>query len=310
MTDIAEWPDLEDGVRPNRVTHDLSSGVALSAIHWPTPEGWGESSGRAPYVLVHGLASNARLWDGVARRLAALGHPVVAVDQRGHGQSSKPDDGYDMAAVADDLQLLIADLGWERAVVAGQSWGASVVVELGARHPEAVQTLVCVDGVLGGLKQRFPEWDDVSNALAPPRLLGKPVSVIEDWLAESASDWPTEGRQGTLACFEVRADNTIAPWLTFERHLMVLRGMWEYEPMARYGELVMPVLIIQADNGQWTDSKEHAVAAASDLIATSRTEWFRPAHHDVHAQHPEQVADLLHQAATDADFFSTRGAST
>jgi len=46
-----------------------------------------------PFVLVHGLASNARLWDGVARRLAGAGHSSAAVDLRGHGRSDKPDTG-------------------------------------------------------------------------------------------------------------------------------------------------------------------------------------------------------------------------
>ena len=41
----------------------------------------------APFVLVHGLASNARLWDGVAEHLHASGHTVIAIDQRGHGRS-------------------------------------------------------------------------------------------------------------------------------------------------------------------------------------------------------------------------------
>ena len=42
-----------------------------------------------PFLLVHGLSSNARLWDGTARLLAAAGHQVVAVDQRGHGRSEQ-----------------------------------------------------------------------------------------------------------------------------------------------------------------------------------------------------------------------------
>ncbi len=311
MTTANEWPDLPADVRPSRVDHQLTSGVTLSAIHWPpalVPAGSAEGS-PVPWLLVHGLASNARLWDGVARRLAALGHPVVAIDQRGHGQSSKPDDGYDMATVADDLHLLINDLGWSSAAVAGQSWGASVVLELGGRHPDVVKTLACVDGVLGGLKQRAPSWEEASDQLAPPALLGKPRSVIDNWLAQGAADWPEEGRAGTLASFDVRADGTIAPWLTFERHLLVLRGMWDYDPLPRYNDLEMPVLIIQADDGHNTEGKEASVDVAAERLATSRVEWFRPAHHDVHAQHPDQVSSLLHRAVNEPDFFPTSGAS-
>ena len=85
------------------------------------------------FVLVHGLASNARLWDGVGSCLAELGHASVAVDQRGHGSSSKPDHGYDFETVTDDLAAVIEQALGRPAVLAGQSWGGNVVVEF-ARH--------------------------------------------------------------------------------------------------------------------------------------------------------------------------------
>jgi hypothetical protein len=53
---------------------------------------------------------------------------------------------------------------------------------------------------------------------------------VRAWLEQTASDWPEEGRLGQLANFEVRSDGTIAPWLTFERHIAVLRGLWEHSP--------------------------------------------------------------------------------
>ena len=87
-----------------------------------------------PILLIHGLASNARLWDGPARRLAELGHAVTAIDLRGHGLSDKPDTGYDMANIADDVLDVVNALGarqrnWVRPLVLGQSWGGNIVVE-------------------------------------------------------------------------------------------------------------------------------------------------------------------------------------
>lgn len=294
---------------PRHEFHRLASGVELHAVHWTPPSEVDTASDttRPPWLLVHGLASNARLWDGVARRLAARGHDVVAVDQRGHGRSSKPDDGYDMVTVADDLRLLVDALGWDRPALAGQSWGGNVVLEFAVRHPDAVHTIACVDGGFIDLAAKFPEWDAAAAALAPPRLAGTPLARIVGWLAESAADWPEEGRQGTLANFEVRDDATIAPWLTFERHLMVLRGLWEHQPSARYPEVTVPALLIGADTGDvaWSHSKHEAVDAALAALPCGRAEWFSPAHHDVHAQRPDEVADLLHRAVTDPDFFST-----
>ena len=290
-------------LRPRPVRHALASGVELHALHWDPPEDVPQRL--RPWLLVHGLASNARLWDGVAWRLARLGHPVVAVDQRGHGHSSKPDSGYDMGTVADDLRLLVDDLGWDRPMVAGQSWGGNVVLELAHRHPRAVLGIACVDGGLIELRRRFPDWEDAERVMAPPRLLGTPVEHVRAWIEQHAADWPEEGRLGQMANFEVRSDGTIAPWLSFERHLKVLRGLWEHSPIERYATLTMPVLLVTADtcDASWTDSKVAAVEGALSVLPRSRAEWFHGAHHDVHAQHPDEVSTLLHRAATEDDFF-------
>jgi pimeloyl-ACP methyl ester carboxylesterase len=291
-------------IEPRHEWTALASGVELHTVHWdpisPPDEG------QTPFLLVHGLASNARLWDGVAILLTQRGHRVVAVDQRGHGRSSKPDDGYDMATVANDLRLLIDQLGFERPAVAGQSWGGNVVLELAWSHPEAVSMIACVDGGFIDLASRFPDWDDAATVLAPPRLAGTPLADITRWLETSSADWPESGRQGTLANFEVRDDGTIAPWLTFDRHLIVLRGLWEHQPSSRYPEVRVPTLLIGADTGDvaWSSSKHDAVDHAIAALPVGRAVWFSPAHHDVHAQQPDAVGALLLRAATDPTFFT------
>jgi pimeloyl-ACP methyl ester carboxylesterase len=281
--------------------HSLPSGVTLHALHWdPTTEPTGST-----WVLTHGLASNARLWDGVARRLADRGHRVVTVDQRGHGRSSKPDTGYDVPTCAEDLALLVQELGLDRPAVAGQSWGGNVVLELGYRHPDVVDQVACVDGGFIDLRTRFPEWEQCAEALAPPRLAGTPLADVELWFERSMADWPDEGRRGALANFEVREDGTIAPWLTFERHLTVLRGLWDHTPSTRYPGMRVPVSLLVAATGDvaWTHSKEQAVDDAIAALPRGRATWFRPAHHDVHAQQPDAVAELLHAAVTDPHHF-------
>ena len=248
-----------------------------------------------PFLLVHGLASNARLWDGVGAVLAAAGHPVVAVDQRGHGRSSKPDGGYDFDTIVADLVALIASLGWVRPVVVGQSWGGNVVVELGATHPELAGAIAAVDGGFIELGDRFSNWDECRAALAPPRLIGTPVATMERWIREGHSSWPETGIVGSMANFEVRADGTIAPWLTFERHMMILEALYAHRPSQRYSQLAVPTLLIPADTGDvaWTHDKRAAVDAALALLQHGRVRWFSPADHDIHAQHPVELAEVL-----------------
>ncbi len=284
----------------------IASGIELRTLWWepdrpPTGAAW---------LLVHGLASNARLWDGVGRRLAEAGHLAVAVDQRGHGRSSKVDGPFDMETVADDLIHLLDALGWSTANLVGQSWGGNVVVEAAFRHPERVSLVVGVDGGAIELRRRFPDWDDALRLLAPPPLAGTPLSQIEAWIMSSAADWPEEGRQGTLANFEISTGDqpTVAPWLTRERHLAVLRGLWEHDPFSRFPAVDAPLLLIGADDesgGEHALDKRAAIERAVSLAPVARSEWFAPAHHDVHAQKPADVAELLLRAAGEPGFFDS-----
>jgi len=65
---------------------DGGTGVTLRTVRWGNPA----EASAVPLVLIHGLASNAMLWEGAALEFASLGHAVVAVDLRGHGLSENP----------------------------------------------------------------------------------------------------------------------------------------------------------------------------------------------------------------------------
>ena len=112
-------------------------GVRLHYLEWP-----GET-GRAIFAL-HGLSSNARFWSRVASHLD--GRRLIALDQRSHGRSDRMRDGDGLAAFVADARHAIAELGLARPVLAGHSWGASIALELAARHPETVSALGFIDG--------------------------------------------------------------------------------------------------------------------------------------------------------------------
>ena len=274
---------------------EVADGVALAADAWTPVEG-----SQPPFVLVHGLASNARLWDGVAAALVAHGHPVVTVDLRGHGRSSKPDGPYDVPTVAGDLAALIERLELDRPVVAGQSWGGNVVLELAVRRPSLARGIVCVDGGWLEPSREFADWDACRAALAPPRLAGRRLEEIEGYVRAAHADWPESGIRGTLANFEVRPDGTVAPWLTFDHHIAVLRGLWEHHPSALYPRVPVPALLIPVHTGDAGRDlrKRRDVEAASELIPASRVRWFT-GDHDIHAQRPDELANVMHEMVVD-----------
>lgn len=253
------------------------------------------------FLLVHGLASNARLWDGVAPRLAAAGHRVAAVDLRGHGRSDKPDGGYDFATISEDLRGLIAALGFDRPVLVGQSWGAGVVLDFGVRHPGLIRGIVLVDGGLTDLRDAFPTWEICWQRLAPPQLVGLPLSDVEAYFRQNHADWPSEGVEASLANFEIRSDRTIAPWLTRERHRAILESMWGQRTADLWAALRVPALVVPVDGGEgdWTKAKRAGADAAEATMRASgvpcRVEWFS-GDHDIHAQHPAELAATLLEA--------------
>lgn len=277
-----------------------SGGVVLRTLHWGQPQ-----AGRPSFVLVHGLASNARLWDGVAIELANAGYHAVSVDLRGHGRSDKPDDGYDFTTVTDDLIALIDHEQLDRPIVCGQSWGGNVVIELAWRAPERLRGVCAVDGGVIELGTHFSDWESCADTLRPPALAGMRATRMESFIRSAHPSWPETGITGAMANFEHRDDGTIAPWLTLERHMKILRALWEHRPTDRYGEIGVPVMLAPADNGQnpsWTADKRASIARAEALIPRVRTHWFAPADHDLHAQHPDRLATHLVDAVNDGFF--------
>lgn len=255
------------------------------------------------FLLVHGLASNARLWDGVVARLTERGYAAATVDLRGHGRSAKPDGPYDVPTVADDVAAVIGALGWDRPIVAGQSWGGNVALELAHRHPAAIRGIVCVDGGWLELCATFDSWEACEARLAPPRLAGLHRDDIERYIRGAHPDWPETGIAGTLANFEPRADGTIAPWLTYDRHIAVLRGLWDHRPSEIYAGIATPVLLLPAHTGadEQAAQKREGVDLAFARLPNARVRWF-DGDHDIHAQHPCELADVMADTATDGFF--------
>ena len=130
-------------------------------------EGEGE-----PIVLVHGFASNKEVnWvhPGWITTLTRTGRRAIALDNRGHGASSKLYDpsSYHSATMADDVRALLDHLKIERADVMGYSMGARITAFLAMDHPARMRS-----AILGGLGIRLVEGvglpESIADALEAP----------------------------------------------------------------------------------------------------------------------------------------------
>ena len=117
-----------------------------------------------PIMLVHGFASSKEFnwvnpsWVGT---LTEAGRRVIALDNRGHGASSKLYDpaAYEMALMAGDVRALLDHLGIDRADVMGYSMGSRITAFVAVHHPERVRS-----AIFGGLGIRMVESKGVSIA--------------------------------------------------------------------------------------------------------------------------------------------------
>ena len=222
---------------------------------------------------------------------------VIAVDQRGHGLSDKPDDGYDFATVTADLARLLQVMELEGPILVGQSWGGNVLLEFGVRYPGLASGLGFIDGGFLDLQSRpGATWAAVSLDLKPPNLLGTPRETMKRKLKEGHPDWSDTGLEATLANFETLPDGTVRPWLTLDRHMAILRAMWEQRPADLYPKVAEPVLVCVAqddNNPDWMAVKSKQIGSLQARLRHCTVRWFEHTDHDIHVHRPDELATLL-----------------
>lgn len=114
------------------------NGLQLHYVEWGTP-------GSPSLLLLHGFQSNAHTWDTFSAAMADAYH-VLALDQRGHGDTSwAPDGDYAAASHVSDIVGFMTALRLTPTVVIGHSMGGRHAAMVAAAHPDKVTKVVIVD---------------------------------------------------------------------------------------------------------------------------------------------------------------------
>jgi pimeloyl-ACP methyl ester carboxylesterase len=133
------------------------------------------AAGAPPLILLHGVTGHARTWDAEGAALATR-YRVLALDQRGHGDSDPPPDtDYTIPALVGDLAAFVDGLRIEGVALVALSMGGRVAIQYAATYPARVTRLVVVDigpeiapdgrqrvgGSMAGTPERFNTIEDV-----------------------------------------------------------------------------------------------------------------------------------------------------
>lgn len=137
-------------------------------------------------LLIHGFPDDRTLWITQAEALAANGHQVIAVDQRGFGASGKPLDwkAYRVHHAADDMLAVLDQLDVSSVDLVGHDWGAATASFLSMFHPTRVDRLVLMSA---GHPAVFHQLGLEQLERAWYMQFFQAVDVAADWL--SADDW-------------------------------------------------------------------------------------------------------------------------
>ena len=125
--------------RNDFAANDVEIGGGLQ-IHY-----FKKTGGDLNLVLLHPSSGYGRMWELTARDLDPR-FTVYAPDQRGHGDSGRPDGEYSAEELARDLRAFIDRMGLKRIVVGGHSLGGRVALAFGAFYPESTAGLIMVAG--------------------------------------------------------------------------------------------------------------------------------------------------------------------
>jgi len=277
-----------------------ANGIRLHYRRWSPSE---PKHDLPPILLLHGLASAARIWDFVAPLLAARGYVGTAFDQRGHGESEKPNTGYDFATIVADDAAAVQSLGIEHPLIAGHSWGATVALQYAVEHADQVTALVLVDGGTNQLSLR-PNWsrEQAMKDLAPPRFAGTPRETFLSYFRSGplGQQWTPELEDIVLHIVQLRDDDTVAPRLDFENHLQVIGAMWDQPTFDLYRQVRCPVTLIVAER-QATDEtqamffrmRRQGIATIVELRPDIRIVRMPDTIHDIPLQRPAELAEEI-----------------
>ncbi|MFI5619542.1 alpha/beta fold hydrolase [Streptomyces sp. NPDC051567] len=229
-----------------------ADGVRLAAWEFrePTAAAAPGEPQRPGVLLLHGLMGRAFHWAGTARWLAER-HRVVALDQRGHGQSERPATGpYTREAFVLDAEAVVEQLGLGPVTLVGHSMGALTAWQLAARRPDLVEALVICDmraSALGAASQQ--EWEEWFRRWPLPF---PTQDAARRWFGEDDHrvERPDPGRGAFFAEVMHEAPDGWRP-LFSRRQMLTARETWVHD--AHWEELAQvgcPALVVRGLDGE------------------------------------------------------------
>jgi pimeloyl-ACP methyl ester carboxylesterase len=242
-------------------------------------------------ILIHGFAASNLVWSKVFLELAGTGFRVIAPDLPGYGYSGKPrQHEYTIARQAEIVASFMGQLGIDRAVLVGSSYGAAIAATIALDHPTLVEKLVLVGAVTNNKPTRYllmrlfssPIIGDILSPLVVGsrlllRLRMKRVYDRHSWVLD-----------------ERRVEARHLPLRTRGAHRAIIRTVrrWDAERVSREAHLItQPTLLLWGDTDREVPLRDGE--RLHQEIPNSRLIVFRQCGHLPQEEYPQAFTKLI-----------------
>ena len=256
---------------------------------------WGGVRGPG-IVLVHGLGASAWAWTAVARRLAAAGRRVIAMDLRGHGLSDAPTatGAYALEELASDVEAVAEGSGAlaDGAVtLAGHGFGAIVATAAAARMGERYSRLILIDGGLANVADATGQ--DVDEFLRtldePPEVMRSMSAYLRDRRSWDPATWDADQEQAARAAVvETPAGRLVSATRPHALEACV-RTMFAYRPSAVLPGVTAEIVALR----RFTPGDDDATGVGGEVPAGIRVVDVAAPGHNLLRYRPDEVTAAI-----------------
>lgn len=250
----------------------LRSGVRLAYTEQGDRHG-------TPVVMLHGISDSLHSFDMLAPLLPRTWR-AIAVTERGHGASDKPESGYDIPNFARDVTEFLDAVGIERAVLVGHSFSTAVVLQTAADFPERVAGFALI------------------GAFASPGAnpgVTELVEAVRGFEAAADPEFAREFQESTLAnpIPERFLELFIAETMRMPAHAWrgAVQGLLDFDGCSAAARCRAPGVIIWGDKDAFCPREDQL--KLRDALGSSRLFTLGSVGHAVHWERPADVAALL-----------------
>ncbi len=250
----------------------LANGVMLQYVERGDPAG-------IPMLLLHGVTDSWHSFEPVLPHLPASIH-AFALTQRGHGDASRPPNGYRYTDFAADLAAFMDAIGLESAVIVGHSLGRAIAQRFAIDHPQRTLGVVLMGSFAGDAEN--PVLVEVAESVS---MLTDPIDP--DFVREFQESTLAQPVSPAFMETVVQESLKVPAWVWQAAFV----GLREDDVAAELGKITAPTLVVTGDRDGFTPMNE--VELRTQEIPDARLTVYHGAGHALHWEEPARFADDL-----------------